>query len=457
VNARRRVLAVARVAAGATLLLDGVRRLDQGSAAIADVDRWGVPAPQVLAPALAAAETFVGSALVAGALVALLGRGGRWTRIAGVVVLGLVPAALASTAGFGGLIAARCNDDVCPAIVPDPDREFGVRPAPRGAGRDGAGPRPQIVVADLDFPTAIAFTPDGRMVVNERSGRILIVEDGHLRPEPLAVVPTTTHGERGLLGAAVGPDGDAVYVFVTQPDGRSNRVVRIALDDGSQRTVVGGLAGGIYHDGGGVAFDADGNLLVSNGEQHSGNRAQRLGVPGGKLYRYTAAGAPAPGNPFGRSAVFALGLRNPFGLAVDPVSGRPFVTENGPDGHDEINRVDRGANLGWPEIRGISRGDRLDDDAPGPYRDPLLEYRKTVVPTGIAFSPDGDLYFGTYGEGAIHRVHLDRARTRVVSDTVFVDVGAPVVAVAWGPDGLYFSTPADVRFVLLDETPVTRQ
>jgi glucose/arabinose dehydrogenase len=175
------------------------------------------------------------------------------------------------------------------------------------------------------------------------------------------------------------------------------------------------------------------------------------------LYRYTPAGAPASGNPLGPSAVFALGLRNPFGLAVDPVSGLPFVTENGPDGHDEINRVDRGANLGWPEIRGISRGGRLDDDAPGRYRDPLLEYRKTVVPTGIAFSPDGELYFGTYGEGTIHRVRLDRTRTRVVSDSVFVDAGAPVVAVAWGPDGLYFSTPDDVRLVSVDKPPVTRQ
>jgi sugar lactone lactonase YvrE len=95
----------------------------------------------------------------------------------------------------------------------------------------------------------------------------------------------------------------------------------------------------------------------------------------------------------------------------------------------------------------VSRGDRLSDGAPGRYRDPLLEYRKTVVPTGIAFSPDGDLYFGTYGEGTIHRVRLDSGRTRVVSDTVFLDVGKPVVAVAWGPDGLHFSTPDDVRVV----------
>jgi glucose/arabinose dehydrogenase len=448
VDLRRRAPTLARLGAGAVLVLDGLRRLEQGPSAIADVDRWGLPAPQVTAPTLAAVEILGGAALAAGALVALLGRGGRWGRIVGVLVLGLVPAAVAAGSGFGGLVAARCNDDVCPAVVPDPDRRFGVRPAPT-AGGPVSQPEARTVVDDLEFPTGMAFTSDGRMIVNERGGRVRLVDDGRLRAAPVAVVETTTSGERGLLGAAVEPGDGAVFVFATEPNGRSNRVVRVDLTDGEQRTIVDSLAGGIYHDGGGVAFDAGGNLLVSSGEQHSGNRAQDLRAPGGKLYRYTTHGQPAPGNPFGGSPVFALGLRNPFGVAVDPVSGVPFVTENGPDGHDEVNRVDRGANLGWPHIRGVSRADRLPRGAAGRYADPLLDFRRTVVPTGIAFAPDGDLYFATYGEGTIHRVRLDAGRTRVVSDTVLLDAGGPVIALAWGPDGLYFSTPGQVRLIPL--------
>ena len=428
--------------AGACLLVDGARRLAQGPALTAAVDRLGVPRPQVVGPVVGVAEALLGAALLISVLAVALGIRSRWARAGAIAVVGVVPIVIAVASGYGGILAARCNEDRCPAVMPDPDRRFGVKRAPS----DGGPPlRSRVVVGGLEFPTAIAFTEDGRMVVNERAGRVRIVENGSLRPAPLALVPTTTAGERGLLGAAVAPDGRSVYVFATEPDGNSNRVVAVSLLDGSQRTVVDELAGGIYHDGGGLAFDRSGLLFVSNGEAHSSGRAQDLNASGGKVYRFTADGEPAGENPFGRSAVFALGLRNPFGLALDPRSGAVFVTENGPDGHDEVNRVDRGANLGWPDIKGVDRVGSLRGDARGRYADPLLDFRRTVVPTGITFSPDGDLYFATYAEGAIHRVRLDETRRRVESDTVVLDAGAPVVAMAWGPDGLYYSTGDEVR------------
>ena len=413
--------------------LDGWSRLRQPAATIADFDRWGAPAPQTFGPLVVFLELVAGAALIAAAV---LGRR-RWPL---AIAAGLLPAVVALALSYDDLVDARCDDEACPGRVAGGGS--GSRddtPSQEGA-RFGAT---RTVVDGLEFPTAIGFLPDGRMVVNERPGRVRVVRDGRLETRPLATIPTTTSGERGLLGLAVAPDGASVYVFATAPDGESNRVLRVPLGGGAPAVVVDGLPGGVYHDGGGVAFDGMGRLLVSNGEVHDRGLAQDPNALGGKIYRLTAEGRPAPGAPFGRSPALAIGLRNPFAIAVDPVSGAIFATENGPTGHDELNRVDPGMNYGWPLVAGLASGRSV----PPSYRDPLIDYPRTVVPTGIAFSPAGELFFGTYAEGTIHRVRLDAARQRVVSDEVLHDAEEPVVAVAWGPDGLYFSTPDAVRVI----------
>ena len=422
---------------GAVLTVDGWSRLRQPSTTIADFDRWGAPAPETVGPLLVFVEIVAGSALVATAVLRLRVRRSR-VRTGATVALALLPAVVALALSYGDLVDARCDDDACPGRVATDGSQ-----APSGGSRLTG--RARTVVAGLEFPTGIAFTPDGRMIVNERGGRVRVVRDGRLEPRPLATIPTTTSGERGLLGLAVSPDQQSVYVFATQPDGDSNRVLRVPLDGGAPTVVVDGLPGGVYHDGGGVAFDAEGRLLVSNGEVHDRGLAQDPGALGGKLYRYTPEGSPAPGGPFAGSPAIAIGLRNPFGLAVDPVSGAAFVTENGPSGHDELNRVDPGMNYGWPIVAGFASGERVPDR----YVDPLVDYPRTIVPTGIAFSPSGDLFFGAYAEGTIHQVQLDRDRRRVVSDSVLLDADEPVVALAWGPGGLHFSTPESVRVLAI--------
>lgn len=294
------------------------------------------------------------------------------------------------------------------------------------------------------------------MYVNERPGRIRVVRDGRLLPRPLAEISTSTSGETGLLGIAVSPDERHVYAFATSPDGVTNEVLRVPVDGGEVETVIEGLPASAYHNGGGVAFDADGMLLVSNGEQHDTARSQDPGVLGGKVYRFTPEGDVPRDNPFGRSPAFAIGLRNPYGLTVDPLSGDPFVTENGPESYDEVNRIVAGGNYGWPVVSGPARGEGVEGLA-GSYRDPLLSYPEIVVPTGIAFAdPDsarpafrGDLFFATYGEGAIHRVRFDEAREEVASDEVLLRPGEPVIALAWGPRGLYYSTPEEVSVLPL--------
>jgi glucose/arabinose dehydrogenase len=310
-------------------------------------------------------------------------------------------------------------------------------------------PQPRTVV-DLEFPTGIAFLSDGTMVVNERAGRIRVVRDGRLQGRPLAEIPTRTAGETGLLGIAVAPDDGAVFVFATEPDGATNSVWRVPLDEpGASEKVIEGLPASGYHNGGGVAFDQDGMLLVSNGEQHTQERAQDPDALGGKVYRFTPNGRVPGDNPFGDSPALAIGLRNPFGLTVDPVSGAAWVTENGPEDWDEVNRIEPGGNYGWPEVKGPGNPSGLI----GEYHDPVLAFEQIIVPTGIAFAGDnarrayrGDLFFGNFAEGSIRRVRLNEARTQAVSDDVILS-GEAVVDVAWGPRGLYYATPEAVKLL----------
>lgn len=325
-------------------------------------------------------------------------------------------------------------------------------------GRVGAqdAVRSRVVVQGLEFPAGMAFLDDGSLVVNERGGVVNLVRDGSI--EKIAEIPTTTDGETGLLGAAAAPD--AVYVFATEPDGETNTVWRVPIDGGDPRRIVSGLPAAVYHNGGGVAFGEDGMLYVSNGEQHDDGRAQDPEVLGGKVYRFTPEGEVPSDNPFPDSPAFALGLRNPYGLAIDPLSGNPWVTENGPSSYDEINVVTEGSNLGWPLVSGPASANGNRASGLDGYRDPVLAYENIIVPTGIAFAGSdggdvaaGDLFFATYGEGTIHHVRLDESRTAAESDEVIFEAGEPVIALAWGPDGLYYSTTTSIGMLELAAEP----
>lgn len=315
-------------------------------------------------------------------------------------------------------------------------------------------PEPEVLFDDLDYPTAITFA-FGKMFVNERSGRIRVAEDGELSSEPLATIPVTTTGETGLLGIAAGTiDGEPyVYAFATEPDGATNSVWRVPAAGGEAERVVSGLPASVYHNGGGVALDRDGMLFVSNGEQHDPDKAQDPNVLGGKVYRYTAEGEVPGDNPFPGSPAYSLGHRNPFGLTIDPLTGTPWVSENGPESFDEINRIERGANYGWPVVSGPGC-----EDADITCLDPVLSYEEVIVPTGITFAPRGaprrfagDLFFGSHQGGGIHHVELDERRERAVSDEVWIQEETGIVGLAWGPEGLYYSTPDAVKLLPLKQ------
>ena len=318
-------------------------------------------------------------------------------------------------------------------------------------------PEPITVVTGLGFPAGISFGPEGEMYFTERTGRVrVLTPEGKLDPEPVVEFQTTTTGETGALGMASADTPEpALYVFVTDPDGAGNRVVLVDVHSGTQSVVVDGIPGSGYHNGGGVVF-YDGYLFISNGETHESLRSQEPDELGGKVYRFTPNGELPADNPFGDSPAWAIGLRNPYGMTEDPVSGDLFVTENGPESHDEVNHIERGGNYGWPDISGPAE-DRDTSGFAGDYHDPLLDYPEIIVPTGIAIAdPDaalpeyaGELFFGSFGEGGLHHVSLNGQRDRALEDEVLLTEEDGIVAVEWGPGGLYYSTPTSIKFLPL--------
>lgn len=327
------------------------------------------------------------------------------------------------------------------------------------------GARLEVVAEGLAHPWGVAFAPDGRLFVSERPGRIrVIAADGRLVAEPWLTLPVARGGP-GLLGLALAPDfsrSGAVYVvggFPVPGGGDStfqNLLLRITEREGRAGrvdTLLAGLPAARAHAGAAVAFGPDGMLYLTLGDAFRPGAAQHDSSLAGKILRLTPDGRVPADNPSSGSPVYARGLRNPQGLAWDPVTGTLFATEHGPSNwpwegprrdHDELNVIVPGGNYGWPEVIG----------APGDarYADALVTWTPAIAPSGAAF------YTGWYGPwqrrlfvGALRGRHLRRVAVRQVEGGRWVITGEePMFAadslgrirgVFMGRDGmLYFTT-----------------
>lgn len=299
-----------------------------------------------------------------------------------------------------------------------------------------------VIAEGLTVPWEVAFLPEGGFLVTERAGRLVrIGADGARRDFPIEGARQA--GEGGLQGLALHPEFETnhwLYVYYTYDgdDGLSNRVERYRFEDdrlADRTTIIDGIPGNFYHDGGRLEFGPDGHLYITTGDAGGGSRAQDRGSLAGKILRLAADGSLPDGNPFG-TAVYSYGHRNPQGLAWD-AEGRLWSTEHGrsgvASGYDELNRVEAGTNYGWPEIQG-------DETAPG-MTPPVVHSGPdyTWAPAGAAYWEGRILFGGLRGE-ALYEARLAEGGAVEVRAHFHGEFGR-IRAVRIGPDGmLYFTT-----------------
>ncbi|HEX6247385.1 MAG TPA: PQQ-dependent sugar dehydrogenase [Nocardioidaceae bacterium] len=330
-----------------------------------------------------------------------------------------------------------------PAPSPSPEAS---RTSPEASGASGpsqdAGPvRPRVagtVARGLRVPWGIAFLPDGSALVTERdTTKVLAIPEGGGRPRTVGRLDAARpQGEAGLLGIAVSPDFEddsLVYAYLSTDS--DNRVVRMEYDGrtlGEPEVVLDGIPNGFIHDGGRLAFGPDGHLYVSTGEIGDEELAQDRDSLAGKILRITPDGDPVRGNPVAGSPVWTMGHRNVQGLAFDD-QDRLWASEFGASTWDELNRIEKGQNYGWPRVEG--KGD-MDE-----FRNPFAQWRTSEAsPSGLAYA-EGSLWMASLRGQRLWRVPVNDDGTIGEPRDLFVGDYGRLRTVVAAPDGsLWLST-----------------
>lgn len=306
----------------------------------------------------------------------------------------------------------------------------------------------ETAVSGLEAPWEMVFLPDGRMLVTERPGRVRVIENGVLQPEPLAAsLDVAATGEGGLLGMVLDPgfaENRTLYLYHTYSTGGgvANRVVRFRLAENrleEQQVILDGIPGSRIHNGGRIAFGPDGKLYIGTGDASQPDLAQDRRSSAGKILRINGDGSIPADNPFPGSPVYSLGHRNVQGLAWEPGTGQLYATEHGPSNHDEVNRIEAGANYGWPQMQGNEgEGDG--------FTPPVIESGTgTWAPSGATFVQgdtfpawSGQLLFAGLRSATLWRLNLDAGGDPPPLTPLLEGEYGRLRQVVQGPDGLLY-------------------
>jgi glucose/arabinose dehydrogenase len=298
-----------------------------------------------------------------------------------------------------------------------------------------------------DLATAMAFTPDGRLLVAQKSGAVRVIRTGTLLGPVFATFPVNGDGERGLIGIAVHPQFSSngwVYVhYTTVVDGTvRGRISRVTASGdvavAGSEVVIADLSPdiSIFHNGGAIHFGPDGRLYVATGDDATTSNSQSMSTLHGKILRFNDDGSIPSSNPFYSTAagqnraIWALGLRNPFTFAFQPGTGRMFINDVGQDAWEEINEGVAGRNFGWPHTEGPTSDSR--------YTAPYFAYHHhTGMLTGFSitggafYNPAVQQFPAEYAGNYFFADYVSRWISRL--DTA---QGADVYAFARMPSGI---------------------
>jgi glucose/arabinose dehydrogenase len=344
-------------------------------------------------------------------------------------------------------------------------------PAQAGAAQRSPQPKPiqgvvtvETVASELQHPWALAFLPDGRILVTERPGRLRVVAPSGRVSDPLdGVPPVQRGGQGGLLDVAIDPrftENRLVYLSYAEPGegGASTAVARGRLGEAGLENVqviyrqVPKVEGN-GHFGSRLVFAKDGTLFVTQGDRQGyREQAQDLDSGLGKLVRINPDGSIPTDNPFrdtsgARPEIYSYGHRSMQAAALHPETGRLWTVEHGARGGDELNHPEAGKNYGWPVItygRDYS-GARIGEgtakegmEQPVYYWDPVIAPSGAVWYTGDRYPGwKGSLFIGSMQPGALVRLTVENGRV-TKEERHLAELGDRIRDVQQGPDGLLY-------------------
>lgn len=327
--------------------------------------------------------------------------------------------------------------------------------------------------ATLKNPWGIAFLPDGRVLVTERSGEILIFKDDKLQSETIKVPDVFVHGQGGLMDIKLHPnyaENGWIYLsYAKKADNGGGTVIARAKLDGNKLVDLEQLfaaqptsdAG--VHFGSRIVFDGNGYIFFTIGERGTKENAQTLANHLGKVHRLHEDGKVPTDNPFvnqqgAMPEIWSYGHRNPQGLVYDKDSNTLWDIEHGPKGGDELNLVVKGRNYGWPEITyGINYDDTPITDLKEKegLEQPVHYWVPSIAPCGMT-QVKGNKFANWKDNilaGALAHTHVARLELqdgKVVSEEKLLDKIGRVRAVEESPDGyIYVATETPGMLVRL--------
>lgn len=317
-------------------------------------------------------------------------------------------------------------------------------------------------VASFDQPWAMAFLPDGRLLVTEKEGRLLVVTQDGKKSAPISGVPAVDYGGQGGFGdIALHPDfgnNGRIYLSYVEAGDDNTRGAAVAAATLTLSSDGGSLGDveviwrqmpkvtGRGHYGHRLLFSDDGYLFISSGERQHFDPAQDMNGNLGKIIRLNDDGSLPDDNPFASrggvaAEIWSLGHRNPLGIAFDG-AGQLWNVEMGPRGGDELNRVIRGKNYGYPIVsngRHYSGKDIPDHDTRPEFEAPKAWWTPVISPGDfVIYSSDlfpdwnGDGLIAGLSSEALIRVEFDGESAR---EAERFEMGSRIRAVRQGPDG----------------------